>query len=95
MRLKPGMFARVALELPFDNAVFISMEALYRDPETDKDMVFVVKDNVVRAVEVEKIFVKDDMVSVTNINAGDTVIIGGKARVKDGVVVEIVNEEGE
>jgi hypothetical protein len=34
-------------------------------------------------------------VSVTNINAGDTVVVGGKARVKDGVVVQIVNEEGE
>jgi membrane fusion protein (multidrug efflux system) len=95
MRLKPGMFARVSLELPYNDAVFISMEALYRDPETDKDMVFVVEDNVVRAVEVEKIFVKEDIVSVTNINAGDTVVVGGKARVKDGVVVEIVNEEGE
>lgn len=93
-RLKPGMFARVNLQLPDHKAVFVPMEAIYRDPETDKELVHVVKNNMVETRETGRISEKDDRVVLTNIFDGDEVIIGGKNRVNEGDKVSIINNGG-
>ena len=94
MRLKPGMFARANIQLPEKTEVFIPMEAIYRNPETDTEMVFVVKNNTVQAREVERINGIGEMLVVTGIENGDEIIIGGKNRVQDGDKVRIVNNGG-
>lgn len=94
MRLKPGMFARVDVLLPEKTEVFIPMEAIYRDPETDTEMVFVVKDNTAQAREVERINGIGEMLVVTGIENGDEIIIGGKNRVQNGDKVRIANNGG-
>lgn len=95
MRLKPGMFARVDVLLPEKTEVFIPMEAIYRDPETDTEMVFVVKNNTVQAREVERINGIGEMLVVSGIENGDEIIIGGKNRVQNGDKVRIVNNGGQ
>lgn len=95
MRLKPGMFARVDVLLPEKTEVFIPMEAIYRDPETDTEMVFVVKNNTVQAREVERINGIGEMLVVTGIENGDEIIIGGKNRVQNGDKVRIANNGGQ
>lgn len=94
MRLKPGMFARVSLQLPEKSEVFIPMEAIYRDPETDYEMVFVVQNDGVQARQVQRVNGMGEMLVVTGIEHGDQVITGGKNRVQDGTKVRIVNNGG-
>lgn len=94
MRLKPGMFARVSLQLPEKSEVFIPMEAIYRDPETDYEMVFVVQNSGVQARQVQRVNGMGEMLVVTGIEHGDQVITGGKNRVQDGTKVRIVNNGG-
>lgn len=93
-RLKPGMFARTSIQLPEEQAVFIPMEALYRDPETDTEKVFVVHQDLVEAREVVRLSSRKDMLVVSGIEAGDEVIMGGKNRVAQGDRVVIVNNGG-
>ncbi len=91
MRLKPGMFARVNLQLPGKTEVFLPMEALYRDPETDTELVFVVSEGHVQQRQVQRINGVGAMLVVSGIEDGDEVIIGGKTRVQQGDAVIIVN----
>lgn len=93
-RLKPGMFARVSILLPEAEAVWIPMEAVYRDPETDMEMVYVVSNGRIVAHEVQRSAQRGDLLEVTHIQHGDEVVVGGKNRVREGDLVTVVNNGG-
>jgi membrane fusion protein (multidrug efflux system) len=94
MRLKPGMFARVSIQLGEKSDVFVPIEALYRDPETDTEKIYVVKNNLAKARTVQRIGGLGEMLVVAGINEGDEVITGGKNRVQEGTKVKILNKGG-
>lgn len=88
-RLMPGMFARVTVEMPEVEACFIPRSAVLRTPGTALEFVYV-NDNgharrrpIVRGAEV------GDRIAVTGLQAGDSVILAGKQRLKDGSAIEI------
>jgi len=91
LRLKPGMFARVTLQLPEKTEVFVPMEAVYRDPETDQEVVFVVKDGVVNMRPVERKNSRGAKLVLSGIKPGDEIITGGKNRINHGDRVMIMN----
>ncbi len=92
LRLKPGMFARVTLQLPEKTEVFVPMEAVYRDPETDQEVVFVVKNGVVDMRPVERLSSRGSKLVLSGIKPGDEVITGGKNRINHGDRVIIMNK---
>ena len=92
LRLKPGMFARVTLKLPEKTEVFVPMEAVYRDPETDQEIVFVVKDGLVDMRPVERKNSRGAKLVLSGIEPGDEVITGGKNRINHGDRVKIMNQ---
>ncbi len=91
-RLKPGMFARVTLQLPEKTEVFVPVEAIYRDPETDREVVFVVADGLVNVRNVQRLNTRGSMHVLSGIENGDEVIMGGKNRVQHGDTVIIVSQ---
>lgn len=90
--LKPGMFARVSVSLPEQTAVFIPFRTIFRLPGTAEDFVWVVEDNVVKKVIVNRIYTEGDMVAVTGLDSAAELISDGKYRVEEGQRVEVVRK---
>jgi len=92
--IKPGMSARIRLGLPPEKVVTIPMEAIYRDPETNREKLFLVEDQRVRPAGFTRLFPIGDQVAVSGLQAGEEVITGGKNRVEEGMEVSIINNGG-
>ncbi len=92
--IKPGMSARVSLNLPAENVLTIPMEAVYRDPETGREQLYLVKDHRVQTAGFNRLFPIGDQIAITGPEAGQKVITGGKNRVEEGMEVTIVNNGG-
>ncbi len=86
-RLRPGLFARVAIIFArFDEAIMVPERALV--PIQDRQTVFVVEDGKVAIREVETGGRDGDMVQVTSgLEPGETIITGGQLKVREGVPV--------
>ncbi|HOE04309.1 MAG TPA: efflux RND transporter periplasmic adaptor subunit [Bacteroidales bacterium] len=82
--LKPGMFARVVFSKHEISAVFIPVDAIYRQPGTPEDFVFVVTGGVVTRKPVKRLKTIDKWIAVDGIASGDTVVTQGKNKVKSG-----------
>lgn len=87
--VKPGMFAHVSLRQKPEEAVFVPINSVQRQAGTAKDFVYVVHDNVVKRMAVEKGAMLGDKVSVTGLRGGETVVVNGKSRLTDGAKVQI------
>ncbi len=88
-RIKPGMFAHVKIEMAPVESVSVSLNAIYRQQGTADDYLFAVENGIVRRVKIEKIFIDGNVVGVSGIDAGASVIVSGKEKVHDGSMVEI------
>lgn len=88
--LRPGLFARVTLELePREAAVLVPEAAVVLDP--GGAVVFRVEDGTARLVRVTTGLRRDGMVEIRNgLAAGDVVVVNGQVRLRDGSAVEIV-----
>jgi len=91
--LPAGMFMSLELLLSQSDFVVIPEEALiFQAAET---YVFVVEDNTARRVVVETGQRRDGMVAVRNgIEEGQTVIVRGLQRLRDGAAVQVLGETG-
>jgi membrane fusion protein, multidrug efflux system len=87
--IKPGMFAHVKVELTPYESVAVPMNAIYRQPGTPDDYIYVVENNKVRRVKIEKQYTDGDFVGVKGINAGDVIVTSGKDKVMDGSLVDV------
>jgi len=88
-RLRPGLFARVRLQLSNGEAVMVPEAALAPSGETQ--YVFRLNDNTVERVEVQTGLRRDGMVEIlAGLNEGDTVVVAGIQKISDGsrVVVD-------
>lgn len=91
-KLKPGMFAHVRIKLPETKGVFIPLNAIYRQPGTGNDYVFVLKNNAVTRKPIEKIYTKGKDVVVKGIRPDRQVVVHGKNKLNDGDQVIVNNE---
>lgn len=87
--IMPGMFARISLTLPEQNAVFIPLKCIARTLGTGEDFVWVLNDSIASRVVVNRIYALGDMIAVTGLNPNDKVIAEGKNRVSNGQTVEV------
>jgi len=90
--LKPGMFARVTINLPEQKAVFIPFKTIFRLPGTAEDFVWVVKENAVYKTVVKRIYSDGDLVAVSGLENNAELIADGKFRVSEGQEVEVVRK---
>ncbi len=91
--LRPGLFARVQLELAEAMGLVIPESALA--PSGDAQYVFRVEDGVVKRVMVQigqRAGAQVEIVS--GLNEGDSVVVSGLQKVRDGVQVEVLAPTG-
>lgn len=87
--IKPGMYAKVSILLPKEKAVFVPLKALYRQPGTGNDYVFKVENNEVHRIPVTRQYTLNDLVAIKGLEANETIAIGGKSKLVEGIQVEI------
>jgi membrane fusion protein (multidrug efflux system) len=88
-RLKPGMYANIEIRMPKTTDVFIPLNAIYRQPGTGNDFVFIVQDNRAVRKPVEKLYNQGKKVAVKGISANQQVVVHGKNRLNDGDPVQV------
>ena len=89
VRLKPGMFARVSLDLERrDNALLVPEQAIM--PRGDGRYVFRVADGKAQLVKIEMGVRRPGVVEVLKgLEAGDVIVIDGQLRLQDGATVSV------
>lgn len=90
-KLKPGMFCRTAIEMPQSNGIFVPINALYRQPGTGEEFVFVVNvDNTVTRTKITRGESLGTLVHIPEIDANTIVVIDGKNKLNDDTKIEII-----
>ena len=91
--LRPGLFARVKLELAETQGLVVPETAL--SPSGDAQYVYRVENGVVQRVMVQIGQRSGPQVEIVNgLNEGDQVIVSGLQKVRDGMEVEILTSPG-
>ncbi len=91
-RIKPGMFARVNLDLGVKPNVVVPDQAVVKQTGSGNKYVYVYSDGKVSYNRVElgqRLGSSYELLS--GVNDGDTVVINGQSRLADGVTVELLN----
>lgn len=93
-KMRPGMFARVELELGEMSALVVPALAVLKMQGSDERYVFLEEQGVAKRVSVDLGQRFDDLVEIISpdIKEGDRLIIAGQSRLVDKVPVEIVAE---
>lgn len=87
--IKPGMFAHVKIELSPIRSVFVPVNAIYVQPGTSDNYLFVVENNAVKRQKIEKIRTDKTWVAIEGIASGKSVVTSGKEKLRDGSLIEI------
>jgi membrane fusion protein, multidrug efflux system len=89
--LRPGMFARIKLDLDEEEAILLPSIAVLKMQGSNERYLFVEENGIARRVSVTIGKRYDDSIEVYSdeLNPGDNVIISGQARLLDGVQVEV------
>jgi membrane fusion protein, multidrug efflux system len=87
--IKPGMFAHVKIEMTPIESVCVPLNAVYRQPGTSDDCLFVVENGTVKKEIIEKLFTDNNQVGVKGISAGAEIVTSGKEKLHDGSLVEV------
>ena len=89
-RIKPGMFARVAIDLGSQHNVVVPDRAVVKQTGSGNKYVYVLHDGRVSYEHVQLGQRLDNSYELlSGINDGDTVVITGQSRLADGVKVEV------
>ncbi len=89
-KLKPGMFARVSIDLGTQQNVVVPDRAVVKQTGSGNKYVYVLKGNTVSYKRVELGQRLDNAYELlSGIEDGDTVVITGQTRLADGVKVEV------
>jgi len=93
-KLRPGMFARVDLELGEMNALVVPALAVLKMQGSNERYIFTAEQGKARRISVDIGQRFDDLVEIISpeIKEGDRLIIAGQSRLVDQVPVEIVTE---
>lgn len=91
--LRPGMFARVAIDMGEVETFVVPSDAVMMQQGTNERFIFVIEGNVAsrRSVKIGKRF--DDKVEIAegDLKEGDNLVTDGQARLAEGLSVEIMN----
>ena len=88
--IKPGMFARVAIDLGSQDNVVVPDRAVVKQTGSGNKYVFVLKGNTVKYNHVQLgQRLGDSYELISGVEDGDTVVITGQARLIDGAAVEV------
>jgi membrane fusion protein, multidrug efflux system len=87
--IKPGMFANVKIELKRITAVCVPLNAVYRQPGTSDDYLFIVEGDKVKRQKVAKLFTDTIWTGVDGLTAGEIIVVSGKEKINDGSLIEI------
>jgi membrane fusion protein, multidrug efflux system len=87
--IKPGMFAHVKIALSPVNSVCVPMNAIYVQPGTADNYVFIVSNNSVKRQKIEKLWTDNDWIGVSGVNSGITIVTSGKEKLHDGSLIDI------
>jgi membrane fusion protein, multidrug efflux system len=88
-KIKPGMFAHVKIALDPVNGVTVPMNAIYRQPGTADDYLFIVENNKVKRLKIDRKWADDNNVAVEGISHDMMIVTSGKEKLNDGSLVEI------
>jgi multidrug efflux pump subunit AcrA (membrane-fusion protein) len=93
-KLRPGMFARVALELGEMSALVVPAQAVLKMQGSNDRYVFTNDGGLAKRVTVTLGQRFDDMVEIDSpeLKEGDQLIITGQSRLVDKVPVEVISE---
>jgi len=92
-KLRPGMFARVSLDLGEATAIVVPATALVKQEGTNNHFVFIAgKDNVAHKIEVEIGTRFDDKMEIISekVKEGDQIIIAGQNKLMEGSHISVV-----
>ncbi len=78
--IKPGMFAHVRIELNPIDAISVPLNAVYRQPGTGDDYLFVAENNIARRQKIDVLWMDDGVAGVNGINSGSMIITNGKEK---------------
>jgi membrane fusion protein (multidrug efflux system) len=87
--LKPGMFAHVRIIMNPVRAVCVPSAAIYRQPGSSDDYVFVSENGKAGKVKCEKLWTDNTWVAVSGITDGREVVTAGREKLHDGSLIEI------
>lgn len=87
--IKPGMFGRVKIMLPEQEAVMVPRLALMRLSGTSKHYLFVVEGDKALRKDVEIIDDLGDFYAVRGVNSGEKVVTAGKTKIRDNSQVTV------
>jgi membrane fusion protein, multidrug efflux system len=91
MKLRPGMFARVSVNLDKGQAILVPAIALIKQTGTSDMYVFVHKNGIARKVPVKTGYMLDDKIEIIEgVSEGDEVIIVGQNKLEDQVPVRVI-----
>jgi RND family efflux transporter MFP subunit len=93
-RLRPGMFARVTLNLGEMEGIYVPTVAIVRQPGTSNEFVYVVdQENRARRVQVTTGNRIRELIRVEKgLEPGQTIVTEGMAKLNEGALVRTVNE---
>ena len=91
-KIKPGMFARVLINLGSTNHVVVPDRAVVKQPGSGNKYVYVYDNGIVSYNKVELGQRIDDTYEIiSGVSDGDFVVIAGQANLSDGAKVELLN----
>ena len=92
--LRPGMFARISLDLDEVEALLVPSMAVLKMQGSNNRYLFVEENGVARRISVTIGNRYDDLIEVYSeqLDTGDRVVVTGQGRLLDGVPVEVVKQ---
>ncbi|MFN8239744.1 MAG: efflux RND transporter periplasmic adaptor subunit [Bacteroidales bacterium] len=87
--IKPGMFAHVAIETGSFKSSCVPVNAIYRQPGTALDFLYVVNGSTVRRVSVNRLWEEEGFVGISGIDPGESVVTSGKEKLADGSAISV------
>lgn len=90
--IMPGMYANVTFESDEITGVKIPLNAIYRQPGTPEDFVFVIKNNTANRIKVNRVKTIGEMVFVEGLEPNLVVATEGKNRLLEGSTVKIITK---
>jgi membrane fusion protein, multidrug efflux system len=87
--IRPGMFAHVVLQYQATKGVTVPVNAITRQAGQADEYLFVVENDKVKKVKIDRLWSDNAWVAVKGISAGDNVVTAGKEKLHDGSPIEI------
>lgn len=89
-KIMPGMYAKVLIDYGSEMGTYVPVNAIYRQPGTPEDYVYVIKNDTAYRTRITRIKTEGEFVCVDGINSGDIVALEGKNKLNDGSLVKII-----